>query len=182
MAKTKATTSDANTISKLVERVSPGSITIVKPTYSVREGLDAFAITVRHRGSPVTYVADSLEEAASDVLDYIDDPTEDPIVPHWTRLSRFQREVVVQTLREHGARHMVRAAEAKVSGSPAAHGAYEVADAFDAAVAALEHDDVDDRSVMLPREPLSAEKPSLRPIVPRTEPRTVQPPHTTQKG
>lgn len=58
-------------------------------------------------------------------------------------------EVVVQTLREHAARQMARAAEAKVERSPAAFGAYEVADAFQAAVEMLDHDDLDDQSTML---------------------------------
>jgi hypothetical protein len=61
---------------------------------------------------------------------------------------------------------MARAAGAKIGGSPEARGEYEVADAFDAALAALEYDDIDDQNVMLPREPLGAEKP----IVPRTRP------------
>ncbi|CAN5923125.1 hypothetical protein BH11MYX4_BH11MYX4_05500 [soil metagenome] len=55
----------------------------------------------------------------------------------------------MQTLREHAARQMARAAEAKVERSPAAFGAYEVADAFQAAVEMLDHDDLDDQSTML---------------------------------
>lgn len=53
---------------------------------------------------------------------------------------------------------MARAAEAKVERSPAAHGAYEVADAFQAAVEMLDHDDLDEQSTMLPRESLTADE------------------------
>ena len=80
----------------------------------------------------------------------------------------MQRQVVLHTLRENAARHMARAAEAKITRSPAAFGAYELADDFQAAVEMLDHDDLDDQSTMLPREPLSAEKPV---IVPRPKPR-----------
>ena len=81
----------------------------------------------------------------------------------------MQRQVVLHTLRENAARHMARAAEAKITRSPAAFGAYELADDFQAAVEMLDHDDLDDQSTMLPREPLTAE--DMPPGVPFTRAR-----------
>ena len=167
MAKRTATTSTKAPLTTLVERLSPGSVTLVKPTYSLREGRDAYEITVQTRECPITFVGDTIDEVATDALSFMDDPEEDPVVPHWSRCSRMQRQVVVQTLREHAARHMARAAEAKVTHSTAALGAYEVADAFQAAVEMLDHDDLDDQSTMLPREPLSAD--GVPPGVPFTK-------------
>lgn len=157
-------------LAKLVEHLSPGSITITKPKYSVLKQRTAYELTALTRESSITFVADSIAEVARDAFDAMTDGTEDPIVPAWSRLSRYQRQIVVQTLREHAARHMARAAEAKITCAPSSYTDYEVADAFQAAIATLDYDDLDEQHALLEREKLAAEKP-IKITQPRTKPR-----------
>ena len=81
MAKRTATTTETP-LTTLVERASPGSLTLVKPTYSFREGRDAYEITVQTRDCPITFVGDTIDEVATDALSFMDDPEEDPVIRH----------------------------------------------------------------------------------------------------
>ena len=66
MAKHTAPTSKTP-LTTLVERASPGSVTFVKPTYSVRA---AYEITVLTRDCPITFVGGTIDEVATDALSF----------------------------------------------------------------------------------------------------------------
>jgi hypothetical protein len=144
------------TLTKLVDHVSPGSVKLTKPTRPVL-GRRAIELTVVTRQSWVTFMGDTIGAAAAEALESLTYPGEDPFVGSWAALTRMQRQLVVQTLREHGARHMALAAAAKIGNEPAAYAAFEMADAFIAAVDALDYDDLDDDNPT--REALIADAP-----------------------
>jgi hypothetical protein len=69
----------------------------------------------------------------------------------------MQREAVEQVLRGCLADHMAKAAMANIARSSAAHSEYSIADAFKAAIEALQFDDADEDHIALPQtEPLKA--------------------------
>lgn len=160
MAKAKTSSeSDCDTaLLKLIDHVSPASVCLTKPKYAVIDQRRGIELTVITREAPIVFAAETIAAVAAEALDGLDAPREDPFVPAWSRLARIQRQVVVQTPREHSARHMAQVARAKLGNSGAAFAEYQIADAFSAAVDALDHEDVDEHNEVLKRERLAADQ------------------------
>jgi len=147
------------TLATLLEKVSPGELKIAVPRFAVLQDVARYEVSFRTRGYDEVFCGKTIRQAAEMALESLEDPPEgevDPIVPSWYRLSRMQRQVVEQTLKRLLADHMAGAASLNIARSPQAQAEYAVADAFQAALAALEFDDVDEHHGALPAEPLQA--------------------------
>lgn len=147
------------TLTTLLEKVAPGELKVAVPRFAVLQDLDRCEVSFRTRGYDEVFCGKSIREAAEMALESLEDPPAgdvDPIVPSWYRLSRMQRQFVEQTLKGLLADHMARAASLNIARSPQAHAEYAMADAFQAALVALEFDDVDEHLAPLPVEPLQA--------------------------
>lgn len=138
MPKKRASVKDDGfkTLETLLDNVTPGTLTLGKTIWK-SDGRTHYDVTVDTRESKLSIGADSLEEALRDAKDSLSDGTEDPFRPAWSRLSRHQRELVRRTLDEAAARHMARAAAAKLGAEGSAHAEYAMSDAFHAAVEEL---------------------------------------------
>ena len=150
--------------------VSPGSLKLALPKFVTSAELEAlvpgigkqnsFEVAFATRGLEDSFCGPTVRDAVESALDALENPdgtNPDPFLPAWYRLTRFQREVVNETLKEHAARHMARASMLKVQRSSGAEAEAEwaLADAFRAAVDSLVYQDVDDKGRELRKPPLS---------------------------
>lgn len=171
MAKSSSNKTNSDTLAQLtalVDRVAPGAVTLAQSRFTL-DGKKGYELTLDTRESKISWHADTLAEVVDDTHDE-PAPDEDPIRPAWRRLTRMQREVVTRTLEKLAARHMARAAAAKIASDASAFAEYELADAFHAACEALQFVDVDEDGMLVMTQKLEGKPPIPRPIVPRTTP------------
>jgi hypothetical protein len=143
----------------LLEKVAPGSITISRPRFAVRERSNEVELSVRTREVTSSFTSQTVREAVDDALECLTDE-EDPYMPPWRGLTRMQRDVVVNTLRELSSKHMAAGAEAKIARDERrAFVNFELADAFSAAADELYVEEVDAESNLLPKEEKLEAKP-----------------------
>jgi hypothetical protein len=157
------------TLTKLVERVAPGSIRITVPKFaletleSVIRGLgraNRYEVAYSTRGFEDSFHGSTIRQAVEAALNSLERPdgtNPDPFLPRWYQLTRYQREVVRRTIEERVAHHMATAAALKIANKSDAETEWKLADAFRAALDSLEYADVDDQGRELPNPPLGGE-------------------------
>ena len=134
-------------LNALVDLVTPGEIKLSKSRLLPGESL-AYDLAVRTRAFNESYTGGTVRETVLDALWGLQNEVDiDPFVPAWHLLSRMQRELVLQTLREILARHLAAAAEANLAHSRDAEMAYLKADAFQAAIDQLAIPNGDDEEI-----------------------------------
>ena len=143
-----------------------GRVALLTPRFAAERETGHVELSIATRGGDSSFLAPLIREAAQEALEVLRSGTEDPVTPAWRRLTRMQREIVLEALTEARARHMRLAAEASVDNTPQGVSAeYAKADAFDAALRELDVMDVDETGQEFRPEPLAA-------IAPRTKPKT----------
>ncbi|RLB55849.1 MAG: hypothetical protein DRI90_19165 [Deltaproteobacteria bacterium] len=157
-------------LQELINKVSPAEVRLGIPRYAaIREVADV-ELSFRTRGWDEGFCCKSIRGVVEDALHSLEDAQDgdsDPVIPSWYRVSRMQRQVVNQTLKQRAAEHMARAAEANIASRTTASAAeYAMADAFEAALDALMFDNADNDGEVLPQERLEPREP---------EPQTDQP-------
>lgn len=139
---------------KLIDAASPGRIELSRTKPIFDGGRTGFSVTLETRSTTCQYLDEGLAEIVDVALHDLESGEEDPIRPMWHRLSRFQREAVTRLLDMFAAKHMARAARARLGAGRSAAAEYDLADAFHAALVELRsvHDD-DESGMPLPGTP-----------------------------
>jgi hypothetical protein len=148
-------------LKELVDRVSPGDVRLNVPRPAWMREYASYEVCIQTRSFDECFsgktIGDAIRSAAEGVAEPIVEGDRDPIVPSWYRASRMQRELVERTLERHRAKHMANAAAANIANnSSVAQAEYAMADAFKAALMALEYEDNDEQHGPLEKEPLAA--------------------------
>lgn len=158
-------------LAELIEKASPGRVSFSKTKPMFEHHATGYALELVTRATTITIYNDDLEDSLHVGLEDLSSGDEDPIRPAWHRVSRFHREVVIRTLESIVAKHMARAAKARL-GAKTDGGEYAIADAFHAALSQLwTVDDRDMQGELLPDtpkldeppEPIHVAKPKKRP-------------------
>jgi hypothetical protein len=129
---------------ELLDAVAPGGVEVSRTKRIFDEGRAGFCVRFVTRSTICDYLDDDLSEAIAVAAADAESGEEDPPIPMFHRLNRLQREVVRRVLELHAAKHMGRAAKAKLGAGGAANAEYALADAFNAALYALRIADHDD--------------------------------------
>lgn len=149
-AKTRPMTDLEMQLTKIVDHIAPGNVTLNKSRLG-------YELSVDRRDAKMGWVTKSIGDVVASAAEDIESPDDEKIIPAWRRLTRMQREVVTRTLRELESRHMAAAAVAKIARSPSAFAEYELADAFRAAGEELDFLELDEDGGLVTNERLDAE-------------------------
>lgn len=135
-------------LTELVQRVAPAELRIRHLITSPKllellpslKGSKHFSVSFQTRSFDEGASSGSVREAVEMALDSLESGPKDidPVVPSWYALSRMQREVVEHVLQRHVAKHKERGATKSLAQDQDARHEYEMADAFEAALACLE--------------------------------------------
>jgi hypothetical protein len=135
-------------LTELVQRVAPAELRIRHLITSPKllellpslKGSKHFSVSFQTRSFDEGASSGSIREAVEMALDSLENGPKDidPVVPSWYALSRMQREVVEHVLQRHVAKHKERGATKSLAQDQDARHEYEMADAFEAALACLE--------------------------------------------
>lgn len=158
---TKTTKNDTESLlAEVLRRVDPGELRLMVPRLAIVRQRASFELTAVTRSSTISWDGKTIAEAAAEAIDYLATPDPDPFQPPWRRCSRMQREVVRNVLLGRAAEHRALAAAAMVAGERTAHRDFALGDAFHAAVAELDHEDIDEEDQLVVDEPLAAGEPT----------------------
>lgn len=147
-------------LKELIDRASPGDVRLNVPRSAWMREYASYEIAIQTRSYDEIFTGETISDAIRSAADAMAQPPvegdRDPIVPSWYRVSRMQREFVQRTLERHRAKHMANAAAANIANSlVVAQAEYAMADAFKAALAALDYEENDEEHRPLEREILA---------------------------
>lgn len=151
---------------ELLDAVAPSGVQFARTRGIFDEGRAGFRVTCITRSTICDFLDQDLREAVAQVLADAKSGEQDPYLPAFHQLDRFQREAVRRVLEEHAAAHMGRAAGAKLGAGGSAAAEFALADAFNAALGELRCDehDLTEAGELLPGTPRLEDKGPLEPI------------------